>query len=273
MSNLNHTQDILLEMLKKLHNMCEQNNIRYYAIGGTMLGIARHQGFIPWDDDIDVGMPRTDYERFLQLFENRTFDHYSVESAHSQDPAFTYPYAKLYDTSTTLIENRRIPLKRGLYIDIFPLDGIGDSMKKSRRTYSKIKRKNNLLVLRSLAYSRDRNFYKKAIIFLAQILPNRIAGEKKLTRSIEALCKERDFDSSEYVGNAVGAWGWKEIMPRYIFGTPTQYVFENITVMGVEKADEYLTHIYSDWRKEPPKDKRVSHHSYQVDLTRSYIDS
>lgn len=272
MNNLSHTQLILLEMLQYLHNICMENNVRYYAIGGTMLGIARHKGFIPWDDDIDVGMPRSDYEKFVRLFDNKKNAHYVVEGSDSKDPAFTYPYAKLYDTSTTLIENRRIPLKRGLYIDIFPIDGIGNSEKEARKNYAKIKRKKDLLMIRNLAYTRNRGIHKRAIIRIVQKLPNVIAGEKRLVRIIETQCRKREFDSSEYVGNIVGAWGWREIMPRYIFGTPTKYTFENITVMGIERADEYLTHIYSDWRKEPPAEKRVSHHSYHLDLSKSYLD-
>ena len=115
-------QTMMLDMIKWFHGFCKKNNISYYVVGGTMLGAVRHHGFIPWDDDIDVGIPRRDYERLLNdkelllLSEER----YTIESFRDGNQDFEYPYAKIYDTHTTLIENCRTKTKRGIYIDVFP---------------------------------------------------------------------------------------------------------------------------------------------------------
>ena len=106
-------QQKLLDILKWFHLFCEENNLKYYAIGGTMLGVVRHKGFIPWDDDIDVGMPREDYNKFIELTKNKQFDKYVVESIYDNNKDFFYPMVKIYDTTTTLIENTRY--KRTLY--------------------------------------------------------------------------------------------------------------------------------------------------------------
>ena len=90
-------QERLLEMLKWFHNFCEQNNLQYYAIGGTLLGAVRHQGFIPWDDDIDVGMPRKDYEKFISLTFEKQFGNFFVESLKNKNNDYIWAYSKVYD--------------------------------------------------------------------------------------------------------------------------------------------------------------------------------
>lgn len=117
----------LLDMLKWFHEFCIENKLRYYALGGTMLGAIRHKGFIPWDDDIDVGMPREDYDKMIELVIDKQDEKYRLEKP-LQNKDFVYQYCKLYDTSTTLVENTRYKTKRGVYLDIFPLDGIGLSL-------------------------------------------------------------------------------------------------------------------------------------------------
>ena len=268
---MNIMQEKLLLMLRFLHEFCVSKGIRYYAIGGTMLGIARHKGFIPWDDDIDIGMPRNDYELFIELFKNEQNDYYTIETPASNDPAYIYPFSKMYDTRTTLIEKLHKPLKRGIYIDIFPLDGIGNSIQDAKKVMKKIESRKKVLNLRTLAIDRNRFFGKNVILRLIQALPNIVLNNKKLICSIDNLCKNKDFDSSNLAGNLVGAWGWKEIMPREFFGEPTLYTFENISVMGVEKVDAYLSHLYNDWRNLPSEEKQVTHHSYTVDFNKSYL--
>ena len=125
---MTETQRKLLTALQWFHHFCSEHNLRYYAVGGTCLGAVRHKGFIPWDDDIDVGMPRKDYKKFLELTSAiQDNELYKVEYLPSKH-GFTYPYCKLYDIGTTLIENSRYKIKRGIYIDVFPLDGIGLSL-------------------------------------------------------------------------------------------------------------------------------------------------
>ena len=261
----------LIAMLQFFHEYCEDYHLRYYLIGGSMLGAVRHNGFIPWDDDIDVGMPRSDYDRLSALFSES--GKFVLETNHSTDENYFFPFSKLYDTSTTLIENKKHQLVRGLYIDIFPLDGCGNTKRESVFWTKRIGWKLLLLKLLNSPDKKERGFIKNLGIQIVRLLPAPIVNKNKLKRQIEKLCKKHSFDTSEYAGAIVGAWGVREIMKRQWFGEPKLYTFESIQVYGVQMYDEYLYKLYGDWHKYPQEVKRVPHHDYiLLDLNKPYRD-
>ena len=263
----------LLDMFKWFHEFCEKHGLRYYALGGTMLGAVRHHGFIPWDDDIDVGMPRADYERMQEILADCKGMRYRLESPVTSSDEYFHPFCKLYDTSTTLIENLKYELKRGIYLDIFPLDGIGVSKEDSKRNYRTIYWKHNLLLTRVCGIRQGRRALKNAAIRIMQLIPEKLMNNKKLLFQLIDDCKKYDFDDCSWVGNLVGAWRFKEVMPRDVFGKPVLYDFEGMQCYGPQMGDEYLTYLYGDWRQLPPLEKRVSHHDFVVmDLHKSYLE-
>ena len=273
MNELEKTQLMLKDILKFFHDFCVKESLCYYAIGGTAIGAARHRGFIPWDDDIDIGMPRPDYERFISIFNKKNADvRYRLEGPDSADPLFIYPHSKLYDTQTTLIEQIRHPLKRGLFIDIFPIDGVGNSEDDSLRLFRKINRLFFLRNMRMIRISSERGLYKNALLFLFQILPKIILDEKKIVQRINSLCQMMQYESSVYVANLMGVWGKKEIVPKAFLGKQVLYPFEDIQIFCPENTDAYLTHVYGDWRTPPPKEKQVTHHAHYLNLNKSYLE-
>ena len=260
----------LTEMMAWFHQFCIDNNLTYYVLGGTMLGAMRHGGFIPWDDDIDVGMPREDYNKLAALLENKTVGNYLMETPNTTEKDFYYPFSKIYDTKTTLIENTKSQIKRGIYLDIFPLDGIGNSMEESEKNFKKVQRLNNYRLLKVAGFRKGRKFYKNIGVALFRLIP---INAKKILKKLDRECAKFDFYDYEYCGNLVGAWGLKEIVPKDVMGTPKLYKFENIFVYGVEKPDEYLTSLYGDWRQLPPVEKRITHHDFVLcDLNKSYLE-
>lgn len=265
---MNELQSRLLDMLKWFHMFCEKNGLQYYVLGGTMLGAVRHQGFIPWDDDIDVGLPRDDYEKLKQLMNDTTFENRLILEEPFKNKDFIYPYCKLYDTSTTLIENAKRKVKRGIYIDVFPLDGIGNTEMESKRNYKKIKKLKTLVTLKVVGFRHGRKFYKNVGVALFRLVP---LNPGRLLKELVNECSKYPYNKYAYCGNLVGNWGG-EIVPRSVMGTPALYKFETIEVYGAEKADEYLTSLYGDWRKLPPIEKQVTQHDYvELDLRRSYL--
>ncbi len=270
MTNL---QEKLLEMLSAFHELCKNHGLRYYLLGGSALGAARHQGFIPWDDDVDVGMPRGDYEELRKIVADKLLGNYSFEFPNPSNKSFVYMFGKMYDTTTTLVENTRYKTKRGVYIDIFPLDGGGETYEESLRLFKVIDKKNNLLHTKICAWRKGRSLYKNLACVCMRCVPEFIVSTKKLKREIEDLSKQRSFDDSPYVVNYYGAWHEKEIVKKAWLGEPVEGNFEGLKVMCPADSDAYLTALYGDWRTPPPKEKQISHHDYiSLDLHKSYLE-
>lgn len=267
MTNL---QSKLLDMLKWFHSFCVENNLRYYALGGTMLGAIRHNGFIPWDDDIDVGMPREDYDRMEVLMEANMEAKYRLEMP-LKNKDFVYQYGKLYDTTTSLIEKTRYKTKRGIYLDIFPLDGIGDTLEESRKNFKKIDYMNNYIMTKVCALSKHRKLYKNLAIMASRCIP--LPTWQNVLRKVDRLCRSRKFDDYQYVANLYGNWHEKEIVKRDWFGVPQFYSFEGIQIYGVQDSDNYLRTLYGDYMQLPPMNKQHSHHNYlELNLNCSYLE-
>ena len=133
-------KEIQLKMLKEFINICNKLDLKYYVIGGTALGTIRHNGFIPWDDDIDVGMPRHDYEKFILMGQSLLSQGYFIQT-HISDPLYPNNFAKIRDSSTTFIEQvvKDIDMHHGVYLDVFPLDGVAPS--KLKKLFFKLKNK------------------------------------------------------------------------------------------------------------------------------------
>ena len=255
-------QSKLLDMLKWYNIFCRDHGIKYYAVGGTLLGAVRHNGFIPWDDDIDLAMPRDDYEEFERLMENKIYNKYILETYKSIAKDYCYPYDKLYDTTTTLVEDYRIPLRRGIFLDIFPLDGAGNTEEESNAWCKKINRRYYFYLARMAAVSKRRQEYKNLAIHASRMIPNLIVDNRKFRIKLNEKCKKFNLGNSKYAGNLLGNWGIREVVPVEVIGKPKEYKFEDISILGIEDYDTYLTHIYGNWRNLPPKDKRVSQHNY-----------
>ena len=270
-SELTPLQSNLLDMMKWFHSFCKEYDLKYYVLGGTMLGAVRHKGFIPWDDDIDVGLPRKDYQRLAEIMQVTDCGPYVIETPYSTSKDYCYPHTKIYDTRTTLVEKKRRNVVRGVFIDVFPLDGLGESEQECRKNYKPINRKYNFLLSIVGGVNKNREWYKNVVVLVARCIPRFIVREKKLLTDLDRLCASIEYDSSTWICNDLGAWRLKEAMPRDVMGVPRIYQFENTEVFGAADYDAYLTRLYGDWRKLPPKEKQVTHHDFvSLDLDTPY---
>ncbi len=270
--NLKDVQNKLLKMFRWFDTICKENGLNYYMLGGTMLGAVRHKGFIPWDDDIDVGMPREDYDKFISLTQNLK-DTYIVEDACEDNKEYRFLFAKIFDKSTTLVENKRKLIKRGLYIDVFPLDGLGINETQKNNHYKKVSKIVVIEDMITCAYRKERKWYKNFAVFIGRIISPLFIRERTNNYRFRKLASKYSFYDSNYVANFGGAWGIKEVMPKSYFGTPTLYEFEDLNVYGVENPDKYLANVYGDYMKLPPVEKRVTHHDYvEFNLNKSYLE-
>ena len=136
---MNALQEKQLNILKYFIKVCEKHNLQYFLVGGSTLGAIRHKGFIPWDDDIDVGMPRKDYDKFVELQSEFEGTPYFIQTFKT-DPCYIYNYGKLRDSSTTFIENtfKQHRINHGVWIDIFPIDGFSKEMMPREKLAKKV---------------------------------------------------------------------------------------------------------------------------------------
>ncbi len=255
--------DRLLTIAKFFHNFCVDNEIRYYMLGGTMLGAARHKGFIPWDDDMDFGIPREDYNRFINLIQSNNSE-YEVRFYINTDNSPMH-YAKLIDRNTTLIENNYRNYIEGLYIDIFPLDA-ADIHSVCGKILAKRIAYKHALIMNHCTTSTKKGFMRSLFNAYAKK-----CNLKRAHESLERLMTKNSGKNLPFVANYLGAWGIKEIVPTAIIGNPTLYVFEDTEFYGVEDYDGYLTSLYGNYMALPPKEKRVFKHGfYYLDLFTPY---
>lgn len=258
-------QSHLLSMMKQLHKVCIENGIKYYILGGTALGAFRHQGFIPWDDDLDIGMLRSDYEKFCKLPacafpENLELRFYRTV----KDSPFHF--IKLVDNTTTLIEKEYLNYVEGVYIDIFPLDGAKNYNQLREKIRCNIIWFNKVMIFYHCMTETRKNFLKRILIYIAkkESLP-------KMHNLMNIRLQKYSCESSEYIANFYGAWREKEIHLKEDLGEPTLYEFEDTKFFGPEKIDKYLTQLYGDYMTLPPKERQVfKHNYYYVNLKESY---
>lgn len=264
---MNEMQHKLLDTMKNFHNFCEKYQLRYYLIGGTLLGAIRHKGFIPWDDDMDIAMPRVDYERMISLKNEMPSEIMILQHGFRKEKG-TFAYSKLSNTSTTLIENINEYRLQGVYIDIFPLDGAGNSKLTSHLRYVYVK-----FFIYLLWYNGSEKLRPG---FLRQLFKGgaNFFSNRKVYNFIAKLLRKKEYNSVVYSGNFMGAYGFTEIVLTKHYGIPTLYEFENCEFYGPEYAENFLSDIYGDHFMDiPPLEKRKSHHEYEyLNLKESFLD-
>ena len=249
---MNTLQETILELMFSVHELCKTNNITYYMVGGTMLGAVRHNGFIPWDDDIDISMPRKDFERFISIKASALPEW--MEIIPPGKGPVNMGYAKVVNKETTLVEDYKGVRVGGIFIDIFPLDGIANSKEEAISRLKKIKLK-TFMLRSNQGLSNVDSFSRKVVSFISK----HISTEKLYQRYYKEVAK-KDYYSCEYVANTVGVYEIKELTERRIYGTPKLYKFEKYNLYGVEYPDEFLRGLYGDYMKLPPVEKQASQH-------------
>lgn len=262
---IDELKDLQVEMLEKIHQFCIANNIRYFIGYGTLLGAIRHKGYIPWDEDIDIGMPRPDYDKFLQTF-NGTFDELEV-NAPELDWNYFEPYANVYDIRTVLYEedNPHHGIEVGVKIDVFPLDGVPSDWNE----YISLRR--HLAKLNSLRGQKKVSFASqlkkvissgrgvRALLFR---MAHPLCSYTRIQQKMRKLATQYDWDSSDYVDKITFQNSPETRLLRKVYETYIDVPFEGHLFKAPSDWDSHLKVIYGEYMKLPPVEQQVYKHGF-----------
>lgn len=253
----------MLGILTALDAACEAHNLRYYITAGTMLGAIRHKGFIPWDDDADICMPRPDYDRLIAHASEWLPKRYELVCAEN-DTTYPLPFAKLQDADTTLIERAHLHYLGGIYIDVFPLDGVPSNI--LTRCWHIWRYR----LLRKKLYFTHRDPYRHGHgpSSWLPLLCRHLYTVPQLQADIRHLLLKYDYEQSHLVQDYDD--GYHGCMEKSILGKPTSYEFEDIQLKGYEQYDSYLSQKYGNYMTPPAIPNQRQHNFHYLDLELPY---
>lgn len=247
-----------LNILKEVAKFCDKNNLRYFLAFGTLIGAVRHKGFIPWDDDIDIQMPREDYNKFIQTFESEKY-----KLIQPYDKQAKHTIAKVIDKRTLKVE-KAIKYKKGeetgIDVDIFPIDGQPGDEKEFLKYF---KKKHFLYkIFRYVIVDIKAFSIKGRMAFGLPILVSKCIGKDLVMKQVDKISARYPYEENDYVGSTSSLYeGPKNRTLRKWYEDSIEVDFEGFKFKAPVGYHEILTQIYGDYMQLPPEEQRITHHS------------
>lgn len=260
LEDLRKLQLLELKIAKEIKRVCEKNNISYFLVGGTLLGAVRHQGFIPWDDDMDIGMLRSDYKKFIEVCSRDLGDEFFLQT-YQTDKAYGNFFAKIRLNQTHFTEyiTSTISCHDGVFVDIFPYDFTSESEKERKKLISKINSLSNLY-----QYKKGYKMWSKDLLHMCYFYLCKFQGLFKTLSQIEddvdKLLSLFDYPTYPYVISYFDCTRQKEYISISDLNNLKDYIFEDTTFKGPLDAGVYLTAVYGDYMELPPEENRYNRH-------------
>lgn len=259
---ISEIQKVSLGILKKVDEICNKLNLRYVLTYGTLLGAIRHKGYIPWDDDVDIMMPRPDYEKLLKYFESHRDELFPLCVLNSQT-TFRYPYiiTRISNSDYWLNTQNEKQCGMGIFIDIYPLDGLGNDLEKAEKKMAKAKGISSLAYLSTrkyLSFSGTKSWKRKIIKPFAFTFA-KIMGKAFFEKRLLSMAYSYEYDKSEFVGCVV--WE-REVFRRADIDNMILHDFEENQFWIPKQYHQILTGFYGDYMQLPPEEEREPHHLY-----------
>lgn len=269
---ISNLQKAELDILNEILILCKKHNIEYYILGGTLLGAVRHKGFIPWDDDIDIGMMRDEYERFIEIAQKELpsdliLDYYKLHKGEKDYS--TYYMARVENTKVKLI-SRTAKEERLLnsWVDVFPIDGLPNN--KILKFFHKIKLLYLRMALRYSQYSKlvtqnakNKDIITRMMIRIGNIIDvEKIFKKDKVLDKLDKALKKYNPKNCKEIINFAGAcksYRFIEIFPKKIYEDLVEYDFEDTKLVGPKDYDAVLSHQYGDYMTLPKEEERNKH--------------
>ncbi len=266
-NDLKIIKGVELEICSEFKRVCEENNIQYSLGFGTLLGAVRHKGFIPWDDDIDIMMPRKDYDNFLRIAAKEMNPKFEIVNYES-NPYMGEPFTKIMMKDTIMQEvfarNTKVPC--GVFIDVLPYDNCPDN-----RILRQIHRFKNYILRKCILIGSNYDFrksgVKKIVYSFLGIFSHNTKRLKRLYRKNQTKYNKHKTKELVVLG---GNYGYmKDVIPSEWFNEYTTIEFEGVEFSCIKKIKEFLAHYYGDYMQLPPKEKQINKHTvHKLDLTK-----
>ena len=262
--SLEDVHEVLYDILVDIHEFCVENNIMYSLGGGTLLGAIRHNGFIPWDDDIDIQFSRPEFERFIHSYHSkRGYRLFSRELPGCEDVGVAF--ARVCEMERTYVDTGLSPWQKcptGLWIDIMPIDGAPSDETVARKRIKKMTFYWRLAVLArarfSIPFSSAKSL-KMRIRLITKKTLSRLIPSNIIVKYIK-MCQKYPFETSDYLANYTTMQnGFREWQPRESMDRFVLHKFEKGEFYIMEDYNTSLSHLYGDYMKLPPVEKRRSH--------------
>ena len=251
---------VQVEMLSEVHRICIENNLKYYLCGGTLLCAVRHNGFIPWDDDIDISMPRKDYQKFINLCQNGALkSEYMLQNTYSE-PEYHLPFSKIRKHNTFFGEKgmENLNIHKGIFIDIFPLDY---SNKNTGCIYNlRYKVIKNLMHIVSMRQMGATAVSKLETLLYIITRPMSVHMILRISDFLCSFAKKGNYrvNYASYIACE------KETMPIEYYGDPVLLEFENHSFYAPKKYDFVLKKLFGNYMELPPEEERVNHNTGKI---------
>ena len=254
-------QDIELNILLQLKKVCDFHHLKLYLSGGTLLGAIRHHGFIPWDDDIDVCIPRPDYNKLIHILHQKNSMPNYLSMVCYEDGNFEFPFMKIFDKRT---EFRRQYIDDGknssLWIDVFPVDGLPEDRTKIKKIYRQVDKYRKYLMKSKAKPHEGKTPLRKTLKPLYLFLVKTFYNPQKCAKKIYLIANNFSYEEADYVGAVTwGLYGIGECMKKNEFEKPVDVMFEGYCFQAMSCWDSYLIGLYGNYMQLPPKEKRITH--------------
>lgn len=259
---LDEVKTLQMDVLEAIDEYCCGHNIRYSLSNGTLLGAIRHKGYIPWDDDIDIYVPRNDYQRLISDFPEVYKDRYKIASLE-RDPLWEYPFAKAYDAKTIMLENIVIKEDIGVNIDIFPIDDVPDEDAEWMSYDHNRRKRQKLFELKFIKFNKNRSLLKNCVLLLSRIVLSP-CSTRRYAKYLDKFSQMNNGKGYNRCFECCQGIFQKRPFAKVLFDNIKYIPFEDRHFRAFSDADSYLKNGFGDYMKLPPVEKRVSHHVFKA---------
>ncbi|MCI6161522.1 MAG: LicD family protein [Prevotellaceae bacterium] len=249
-TDIHELRQIQVGILDDIHRFCTEQDIQYFLSSGTLIGAVRHGGYIPWDDDLDLYMPRKDYERFMASYQDEK-GIYRVLNPKTEKNYY-YTFGKVVDTRTRMVETETAGFEIGVYVDVFPVDYVTDNLEERQRIF---KRKRLLYKIRRCKISKENPLKSRLAYLCYKYLPLSLAAvNRKIERLVVNATSTTTVCNMSEAGPSI-----KGCFPAQNIASAVDIIFEGKTYKTMVGYKEYLSHTYGNYMQLPPVEQRVTH--------------